>query len=60
VFLRLVLDHGVVVLVARITLMPFQSRKQQRFMYARHPKIAKRWQAKYGNPRKQRRKKRKR
>lgn len=30
--------------------MPFKSKKQQRFMYKFHPKIAKRWQKKYGNP----------
>lgn len=28
--------------------MPFKSAKQRRFMYARHPKIAKRWAKKYG------------
>lgn len=32
--------------------MPFKSEKQRRFMYARHPKIAKRWSAeeKQNNP----------
>ncbi len=30
--------------------MPFKSLAQQRFMYANHPEIAKRWQAEYGNP----------
>ncbi len=30
--------------------MPFKSLAQQRFMYANHPQIAKRWQAEYGNP----------
>ncbi len=25
--------------------MPFKSRAQQKFMYAKHPAIAKRWQA---------------
>ncbi len=28
--------------------MPFKSAKQRRFMFARHPKIAKRWAKKYG------------
>lgn len=28
--------------------MPFRSAKQRRFMFARHPKIAKRWASKYG------------
>lgn len=28
--------------------MPFKSAKQRRFMYAKHPKIAKRWAKKYG------------
>lgn len=27
---------------------PFRSAKQRRFMFAKHPKIAKRWAAKYG------------
>ena len=31
--------------------MPFKSAKQKRYMYANHPKIAKRWTKKYGaNP----------
>ena len=29
--------------------MPFKSEKQRRFLYAKHPKIAKRWTAKYGS-----------
>lgn len=29
--------------------MPFRSAKQRRFMYAKHPKIARRWAKKYGN-----------
>lgn len=29
--------------------MPFRSSKQRRFMYAVHPKIAKRWTKKYGS-----------
>lgn len=28
--------------------MPFRSQRQRRFMYARHPAIAKRWRKKYG------------
>ena len=27
---------------------PFKSKAQMRFMYAKHPKIAKKWSAKYG------------
>lgn len=30
--------------------MPFKSEAQRRFMYAKHPKIAKRWADKYGTP----------
>lgn len=40
--------------------MPFKSKRQQAFMYARHPEIAKRWQAEYGNPPKKRLRKKKR
>lgn len=29
--------------------MPFRSAKQRRYMYAKHPKIARRWARKYGN-----------
>jgi len=29
--------------------MPFQSNKQQRFMWANHPDIARRWTKKYGS-----------
>lgn len=29
--------------------MPFESKAQQRFMFARHPKIAKRWAAETGD-----------
>lgn len=29
--------------------MPFRSLKQRKFMYAKHPEIAKRWAKKYGN-----------
>lgn len=28
--------------------MPFKSKAQQRFMFARHPEIAKRWSKEYG------------
>jgi hypothetical protein len=28
--------------------MPYQSEKQRRFMHAKHPKIAARWDRKYG------------
>lgn len=28
--------------------MPYVSAKQRRFMHARHPKIAKKWDDKYG------------
>jgi hypothetical protein len=40
--------------------IPFRSIKQQKYMYARHPDIAKRWQREYGNPRPSKRKKVKR
>jgi len=29
--------------------MPFQSEAQRRFLWAKHPKIAKKWSKKYGN-----------
>lgn len=29
-------------------MVPFRSAKQRRFMYAKHPAIARRWTAKYG------------
>ena len=29
--------------------MPFKSVKQRKFMYAKHPDIAKRWTKKYGS-----------
>jgi hypothetical protein len=32
--------------------MPFKSKAQERYLYATHPDIAKRWQAKYGQPEK--------
>jgi hypothetical protein len=28
--------------------MPFKSAKQRRYMFAKHPKIARRWAKKYG------------
>lgn len=28
--------------------MPFRSKRQMRYMFAKHPKIAKRWAKKYG------------
>lgn len=31
--------------------MPFQSESQRRFMYAKHPKIVKRWSKEYPNQR---------
>lgn len=30
--------------------MPFKSEAQRRFMFAKHPEIAKRWAHKYGTP----------
>jgi hypothetical protein len=29
-------------------MMPFKSARQRRYMFAKHPKIAKRWAKKYG------------
>ena len=29
--------------------MPFTSKKQRRYMWARHPEIARRWTEKYGS-----------
>lgn len=29
--------------------MPFKSEKQRRFLWAKHPEIAKRWTAEYGS-----------
>lgn len=28
--------------------MPYKSAKQRRYMHAKHPKVAKRWDRKYG------------
>jgi len=30
--------------------MPFKSKAQMRYLYAKHPKIAKRWAKEYGTP----------
>lgn len=30
--------------------MPFQSKSQERFLYAKHPEIAKKWQKEHGQP----------
>lgn len=30
--------------------MPFQSEAQRRFLWAKHPEIAKRWDKEYGTP----------
>lgn len=32
--------------------MPFQSKKQEAFMYSQHPDIAAKWQEEYGQPKK--------
>jgi len=40
--------------------MPYRSAKQRAFMHAKHPRIAKKWDRKYGGkivPKKKRRKK---
>lgn len=37
--------------------MPFRSEKQKRFMYAKHPSIARRWSKKYGSKIKKKKKK---
>jgi hypothetical protein len=29
--------------------MPFKSEKQRRYLWAKHPKIARKWTAKYGS-----------
>jgi len=42
--------------------MPFRSEKQRRYMYAKHPEIAKSWTEKYGSdiqPKKKKKKRRK-
>jgi hypothetical protein len=38
--------------------MPFKSKKQRKYMWAKHPKIAKRWTEKYGSKVKKTRKSR--
>ncbi len=30
--------------------MPFQSKAQEKFLYAKHPDIAKKWQDEFGQP----------
>ena len=37
--------------------MPFKSKKQKKFMFAKHPDIAKRWAKKYGSKVKAKKKK---
>jgi len=37
--------------------MPFKSTKQQRYMFAKHPKIAEKWAKKYGTIKKSAKKK---
>jgi hypothetical protein len=32
--------------------VPFRSAAQRRFLYAKHPKLARRWQRKYGSRKK--------
>ena len=39
--------------------MPFKSAKQRRYLHAQHPKIAMRWEAKYGTSAKKKKKKKK-
>lgn len=41
--------------------MPFQSEKQRRYLWAKHPDIARRWSKEYGStPRKKKKKRRRR
>jgi len=40
--------------------MPFKSLKQQRYLFMKKPKLARKWAKKYGTIKKQRRKRRKR
>jgi hypothetical protein len=35
--------------VREVNKMPFRSEKQRKFLYAKHPEIAKRWTKKYGS-----------
>lgn len=37
--------------------MPFKSKKQRAYMFAKHPKIAKKWAKKYGTKVKKKKKK---
>ena len=39
--------------------MPFKSKKQRKFMWARHPEIARRWTEKYGSKIQSKKKKKK-
>jgi len=39
--------------------MPFKSVKQRKYIYAKHPKIAKRWTEKYGSKIRPKKKKKK-
>jgi hypothetical protein len=34
--------------------MPFKSQKQRRYLHAKHPQIAARWEKEYGPPKKKR------
>jgi len=38
--------------------MPFKSERQRRFLWARHPEIAKKWTKKYGSKVRKKRRKR--
>ena len=38
--------------------MPFKSRKQEKYMWAKHPKIAREWEDKYGTFKSKKKKKR--
>jgi hypothetical protein len=37
--------------------MPFKSERQRRYMHAKHPEIAERWEREYGGVKKPRRRK---
>jgi hypothetical protein len=45
---------------AGVVLMPYKSEKQRRYMHAKHPEIAKKWDKKYGSKPKPQSKKKKR
>lgn len=38
--------------------MPYRSAKQRRYMHAKHPKVAAKWDRKYGGKKRRRRRKR--